>query len=112
MGYYEIPLELSYAVFDKKFGITIIGGGSTLFLNQNKISLVSEETKLKLGEATTINQIHFSTNVGLGFKYKSVKAFQIKFEPVLKYQVNAFSNDSGDFKPLFIGLYSGIGYSF
>ena len=112
MGYYEVPLELSYSVLDKKFGITIIGGVSTLFLNQNKISLVSEETNLKLGEATNLNQIHFSTNVGLGFKYKIVKSFQINFEPMLKYQVNTFSNDSGNFKPLFIGLYSGISYSF
>ncbi|SHL88894.1 hypothetical protein [Flavobacterium xanthum] len=112
MGYYEVPLELSYSVLDKKFGITIIGGVSTLFLNQNKISLVSEETNLKLGEATNLNQIHFSTNVGLGFKYKIIKSFQINFEPMLKYQVNTFSNDSGNFKPLFIGLYSGISYSF
>lgn len=112
MGYYEVPLELSYAVLDKKFGINIIGGVSTLFLNQNKISLVSDQTNVKLGEAKNLNQVHFSTNVGLGFKYQIIKSFQINVEPMVKYQLNTFSNNSGDFKPLFIGLYSGISYSF
>ena len=112
MGYYEVPLEISYAVLDKKFGINVIGGVSTLFLSQNKISLVSSETNVKLGEAKNLNQVHFSTNVGLGFKYQIIKSFQINVEPMLKYQLNTFSNNSGDFKPLFIGLYSGISYSF
>jgi hypothetical protein len=112
MGYYEVPLEVSYAVLDKKFGINVIGGVSTLFLSQNKISLVSSETNVKLGEAKNLNQVHFSTNVGLGFKYQIIKSFQINVEPMVKYQLNTFSNNSGDFKPLFIGLYSGISYSF
>ncbi|MFV8328164.1 hypothetical protein [Flavobacterium sp. ZS1P14] len=112
MGYYEVPLELSYAVLDKKFGITIIGGISTLFLNQNKISLVSSDTNVKLGEAKNLNEIHFSTNAGLGFKYQLVKSFQINFEPMVKYQLNTYSKNSGDYKPVFIGLYSGIIYNF
>ncbi|WP_035668950.1 outer membrane beta-barrel protein [Flavobacterium sp. 83] len=112
MGYYEVPLELSYALLDKKFGINIIGGISTLFLNQNKISLVSSDTNLKLGEATNLNEIHFSTNLGMGFKYQLVKAFQINFEPMVKYQLNTYSKDYGDYKPVFIGLYSGIIYNF
>ena len=112
MGYYEIPLEVSYAVLDKKFGINLIGGFSTLFLSQNKIALVSSETNMNLGEANNLNPIHFSTNVGLGFRYKILESFQINIEPMLKYQVNTFSNNSGGFTPLFIGLYSGVSYSF
>ena len=112
MGYYEVPLELSYAVLDKKFGVNIIGGISTLFLNQNKISLVSWDTNLKLGEAKNLNQIHFSTNVGLGLNYRLVKSFQIKFEPMVKYQLNTYSKYAGKYKPVFIGLYSGISYNF
>ncbi|RYJ53290.1 hypothetical protein DR871_004360 [Flavobacterium petrolei] len=112
MGYYEVPLEVSYAVLDKKFGINLIGGVSTLFLNQNKISLVSSETKITLGEARNLNQINFSTNVGVGFQYQIMKSFKINFEPMLKYQINTFSSNSGNFKPIFVGLYSGISYSF
>lgn len=112
MGYYEVPLEISYALLDKKFGVNIIGGISTLFLNQNKISLVSNNINLELGEAKNLNPIHFSTNVGMGFKYKFAKSFQINVEPMVKYQLNTYSNNSGNYKPVFIGLYSGIIYNF
>jgi hypothetical protein len=112
MGYYELPMEVSYAVLDKKFGINLIGGFSTLFLNENTISLVSPQSNIELGEAKNLNQVHFSTNVGLGFKYQITKSFQINVEPMVKYQLNTFSNNSGDFKPLFMGLYSGISYGF
>jgi hypothetical protein len=112
MGYYELPMEVSYAVLDKKFGVNLIGGFSTLFLNENSISLVSPQSNIELGEAKNLNQVHFSTNVGLGFKYQITKSFQINVEPMVKYQLNTFSNNSGDFKPLFIGLYSGISYGF
>ena len=112
MGYFELPMEVSYAVLDKKFGINLIGGFSTLFLNENTISLVSPQSNIELGQAKNLNQVHFSTNAGLGFKYQILKSFQINLEPMVKYQLNTFSNDSGDFKPLFIGLYSGISYGF
>ena len=112
MGYYELPMEVSYAVLDKKFGINLIGGFSTLFLNENSISLVSPQSNIELGVAKNLSQVHFSTNVGLGFKYQIAKSFQINVEPMVKYQMNTFSNNSGDFKPLFIGLYSGISYGF
>jgi hypothetical protein len=112
MGYYEVPLELSYAILNKRFAVSVIGGISTLFLNQNKISLVSSDTNVKLGEAKNLNEIHFSTNAGLGFKYQLVKSFQVNFEPMVKYQLNTYSKNSGDYKPVFIGLYSGIIYNF
>lgn len=112
MGYYELPMEVSYAVLDKKFGINLIGGFSTLFLNENTISLESFQSNIVLGEANNLSKVHFSSNVGLGFKYQITKSFQINVEPMVKYQFNTFSNNSGDFKPLFIGLYSGISYGF
>jgi hypothetical protein len=112
MGYYEVPLEISYAILDHKFGINIIGGISTLLLNQNEIALVSPKTNLTLGEANNLKEIHFSTNIGLGFKYQLVKSFQINFEPMVKYQLNTYTENSGNYKPVFIGLYTGIIYNF
>ena len=112
MGYYEVPLEISYAIVDKKIGISLIGGFSTLFLDENKVSLISSDTNLKLGEANNLNAMHFSSNIGLGFKYNFVKSFQLNFEPMVKYQLNTFSNNSGTTKPILIGLYSGISYRF
>ena len=112
-GYVEVPVEMAYALLDKKFGIDIIGGVSTLFLNDNNVSVVSNQGyATNVGQAQNLNSIHFSTNIGVGFKYRFFKSFEANFEPMFKYQVNTFSRDSGNFKPYFIGLYSGISFSF
>lgn len=112
-GYIEIPLEMSYSVVNKKFGIDVIGGVSSLFLNQNNVSVVSNTgLSTQVGEAQNLNNLHFSTNIGLGFKYHFWDSFQVNFEPMFKYQLNAYSENSGNFKPYFIGLYSGVSFSF
>lgn len=112
MGYYEVPFEISYAVVDRKVGINVIGGFSTLFLNENEISLVTPQANTVLGEASNLNKVHLSTNIGLGFKYQFMKSFQLNFEPMLKYQLNTFSKDNNNFQPVFIGLYSRVSYQF
>lgn len=112
-GYVEIPLEMSYSLLNKRFGIAVIGGVSTLFLNENNVSVVSRQgLTANVGEAENLNDIHFSTNVGLGFRYRFFKSFEANFEPMFKYQVNTYSREAGNFKPYFIGLYSGISFSF
>ena len=112
MGYIEIPLEMTYKILDKKFGIEVIGGMSTLLLNKNNISLVSNGSEMVIGEANNLNNIHFSSNVGLGFNYNFLKSFQFNIQPVFKYQINTFNSNSGNFKPYIVGLYSGISFSF
>lgn len=112
-GYIEVPLEMSYALVNKKFGVQLIGGVSTLFLNENSVSVVSSQgLAADVGRAQNLNNVHFSTNVGIGFRYRFFKAFEANFEPTFKYQVNPFSSASGNFRPYFIGLYSGISFSF
>lgn len=111
-GYIEIPTEISYKVLDSKFGINVITGMSTLFLNSNQVSVLSEGRSTVIGEVNNLNKVHFSSNLGVGFSYNIWKSFQVNFEPTLKYQWNTFSEKSGDFKPYFIGLYSGVSYKF
>lgn len=112
-GYIEIPLEMSYALVNNKFGIDVIGGVSGLFLNENNVSVVSSTgMSTEVGQAQNLNNLHFSTNVGVGFRYRFWESFQASFEPTFKYQVNAYSKDAGNFKPYFIGLYSGVSFSF
>ena len=112
IGFIEVPLELSYKLIDKKFGIDVIGGVSTLFLSENNVSLVSNGQEMSIGSANNLNNIHFSSNVGLGFKYSFWKNFNANFQPMFKYQINTFSENSGNFKPYFVGLYSGISFNF
>lgn len=112
MNYMEIPVEVSYKLIDKKFGLQLITGLSTLFLNDNKVSVVSNGFSTTLGEANNLNKVHFSTNIGIGVKYSFWKSFEANFEPTLKYQINTFNENSGGFKPYIIGLYTGISFRF
>ncbi|WP_298499074.1 outer membrane beta-barrel protein [uncultured Algibacter sp.] len=112
-GYIEIPLEIQYTLSDKKFGVNLIGGFSSFFLNNNEI--YSEEDNGRrtfLGEANNINKTSYSANFGLGLNYKVSKKFDLNLEPIFKYQFNTFNNTSGNFSPYFIGVYSGFSIKF
>lgn len=112
ISYVEVPVELGYKILDKKFGVEIIGGLSTLFLSNNSVSIVSNGQEMNIGKANNLNNIHFSSNVGLGFKYSFWKSFNANFQPMFKYQINTFSENTSNFKPYFIGLYTGVSFSF
>ncbi len=112
MGYIEMPFEVSYKLLDNKFGVEVIGGMSTLFLNKNEVFLEADGMNMKIGEATNLNPFHLSTNFGVGFNYGFLKNFQARIEPTFKYQLNTFTRDSQNFKPYIFGIYSGISYRF
>ena len=112
IGYLEMPLEMTYMLVNKKFGLKVIGGFSTLLLQENAITVVSDNNSMLLGEANNLNNIHFSTNLGLGIKYGFMKSFEFNVEPTFKYQLNTYSSGSGDFKPYIFGIYSGVSYKF
>lgn len=112
MGYIEMPVEMTYKLFGRRLGVDLSGGFSTLFLNKNEIFLQSDGYVRKIGTATNLNNIHFSTNFGLGFNYAIFKNFDARIEPTFKYQINTFSSDAGSFNPYIFGIYSGISYKF
>ncbi len=113
LGYIEIPLEIQYALSDKKLGVNLIGGFSSFFLSNNKIFSESENgTRTLLGKANNINKVSYSANFGLGLNYQVSKKIDLNLEPMFKYQINTFNNTSGDFKPFFIGVYTGFAIKF
>ena len=112
MGYLEVPLELNYALLNRKFGVNIIGGVSSLFLTDNSVVLESSGQTTEVGEANNINSVNFSTNLGLGLDYKFTPKLKFNVEPVFKYQLNTFSNTSGNFNPYSLGVYSGFTLKF
>ncbi|HZH70454.1 MAG TPA: hypothetical protein VFD80_08395, partial [Flavobacteriaceae bacterium] len=111
-NYYEIPLELEYAIINTKFGVNLIGGVSTLFLGNNEISVKSENFSSALGEANNLSNVSFSTNVGLGLDYKLSQRFIFNMEPMFKYQINPYTDSSVNFKPYYLGVYSGLSFKF
>ena len=111
-GYLEVPLEVSYKLSDKKLRVDVIAGLSAFFLNKNEIYSENKVKTIYLGEANNLNKMSYSTNLGLGLEYKISKSINFNFDPMFKYQLNAFSNDSGNFKPYILGVYSGLSYRF
>ena len=113
LRYIEIPLEIQYTLSDKKFGINLIGGFSSFFLNTNKVFYEEDNgNRTILGEASNINKLSYSANFGLGLNYKVSKKFNFNLEPIFKYQFNTFNNTSGNFAPFFIGVYTGFAIKF
>ncbi len=112
LGFVEVPLELKYNFIDKKFGINLISGISFLFLSDNNVYSVVNDNKTLVGEATNINSTSFSANFGLGLDYNISKNINLNLDPMFKYQMNTFTDTSGNFKPYIIGIYSGVNIKF
>jgi len=111
-GYIEIPLEAKYNILQKKLGVNVIGGFSTYFLYENKVSITSFGKTSTLGEASNINSTSFSGNLGVDFDYDISKKLFINISPMFKYQFNTFSKNSGGFKPYYLGVYTGLNFRF
>ncbi len=112
LGYLEVPVELSYALVNKRFGVQVIGGVSSLFLVDNEVDLTSGSLTTQIGEANNVNDLNFSANFGLGLGYQFSSKLRLNIEPVFKYQLNTFSNVDGTFNPYTVGVYSGLSFKF
>jgi len=112
LGYVEVPLELNYALIDKKFGLNLIGGLSSLFLVDNSVALTSGNLTTEMGRANNVNDLNFSANFGLGVNYEFSPKIQLNLEPMFKYQLNTFSQTDGTFNPYSVGVYSGLSFRF
>jgi len=111
IGFIEVPSEVEYLIVNKKFGINLIGGFSTLFLNKNKISINTGNFNADLGKVKNLNEISFTANAGLGLNYKISPQFRFNIEPIFKYQLNTFK-DTKNFNPYYFGIYSGFSFKF
>ncbi len=112
LDYFEIPLELKYNLTNNRLGVNLIGGLSTLLLNNNQVSVLSNGFQSEIGSANNLNDLSFSTNIGLGLDYKLSNSFVFNLEPMFKYQLNTYSDNAIDFKPYYLGVYSGFSYKF
>ncbi|HLV70199.1 MAG TPA: hypothetical protein VKY34_05790 [Xanthomarina sp.] len=112
ISYFEIPVELNYRIGSKKLGLNLIAGFSSFILDSNEVYSELNDEKTYIGEANNINNMSFSTNVGVGLDYKFSEKIKFNLEPTFKYQINAFENTSGNFNPYIIGVYTGFSYKF
>lgn len=110
--YFELPIEMKYNLYDKKIGLNLVGGFSTLILSNNSVSMITTNSVTDLGGANNLNDFNFSGNVGVDLDYKISKSWYLNVAPMFKYQFNTYSGNSGNFRPYYFGLYSGLNYKF
>ena len=109
---FELPIEMKYNLYDTKSGLNLVGGFSTLFLSNNSVSMITANNVTDLGEANNLNDFNFSGNLGVDLDYKINKSWYLNVAPMFKYQFNTYSGNSGNFRPYYFGLYSGLNYKF
>ncbi|WP_438962852.1 outer membrane beta-barrel protein [Nonlabens sp.] len=112
LGYLEVPLEVKYKLLDRKVSVNVMGGLSALFLTDNSIAVSNNTAKLELGEDDNFNSFNQSANFGIGIDYLFTDQLGITVEPMFKYQLNALRENTANFRPFNIGVYSGITYKF
>ncbi|WP_019037244.1 outer membrane beta-barrel protein [Psychroflexus tropicus] len=112
LGFLEVPLEIQYAVVDRKIGIHLLGGASTYLLNNNEVFFEEAGRSSSIGEAQNINALSFSANFGVGMDYNFSKKLSFNLEPKFLYQINTFQSSASDFQPYFFGIYSGLKLKF
>ena len=112
LGYLEVPLEVKYRLVDSKLGVSLLGGMSALFLTDNEVAVTNDGRKLSLGEDRNFQEFNQSANFGLGIDYRFTNKLGITVEPTFKYQLNALRDDSANFRPYTVGVYTGLMYRF
>ncbi|MFY0628800.1 MAG: hypothetical protein JXR05_00385 [Flavobacteriaceae bacterium] len=112
-GYIEVPFEVKYLLTDnKKLSTGIIVGFSSLFLTTNEIVVKNTGSSQIFGQANNLNTVNFSGNFGLDLDYQINNHWNLVINPMVKTQLNTFSQNSNGFKPYSIGFYTGIKYQF
>lgn len=108
LSYIEIPLEIGYNLFNKRFGVDVFGGGSMLLLNKNKVTAYNEMGQMYLGEWNAAAKTSFTGTLGLGLHYKFTPSLQLNAEPVFNYYFNTYK----DSKPYSFTFRLGLQYNF
>jgi hypothetical protein len=112
-GYLEIPFVVRYKIIDKRFDLLVLGGINTNFLMSNNASLVDNNEVIGNGKTEGLNQLTFSSSVGMGVNYAIFNRFNLSLEPTMKIQLNSMNQQSGfDSRPYSIGIFTGISYQF
>jgi len=111
--YIEIPLQATYKLIDDKLSLGLTGGIGTNILVGNLASITENGIKLSQGDTNNLRNIIYSGTAGLEVGYVIGKNLILTVEPRVKQYMHSVStNDLVDYKPLQLGIFTGIAYTF
>lgn len=111
--YLEIPVQATYKLLDSKFSLGVTGGISTNILVGNLASIQENGIKLTNGNTQNLRDVIYAGSAGIELGYGLGKNLVLTVEPRLKqYMHSVSSNDQINYKPLQMGIFTGLTYSF
>jgi hypothetical protein len=106
--YLQVPLILRYRLIDRKIAFNILGGMSYNFLVGNQTWAMNEEgLKILLGSTDGVDNVLFSSSLGMSMQYNLSDKLSINLEPELRYYLNT-GGDLGSGNPYTFGVFSGM----
>jgi hypothetical protein len=113
LDYLEIPLMVRYAVFEGAPLVSLAGGVSTNFLIDNNAYLVNGGTQTNIGETRGINDVSYSTTLGVGVELPVGQSFRFSLEPRFKYfMVPVNTSGTSRVHPYSFGVFGGVSFTF
>ncbi|MCK9641051.1 MAG: PorT family protein [Prolixibacteraceae bacterium] len=111
--YLEIPVQATYKIVDSKVSVGVTGGFSTNILIGNYASITENGLKLSKGNTDNMRDVIYAGSAGIEFGYGLAKNLMLTVEPRLKqYMHSVSSNEMINFKPLQMGIFTGLTFSF
>lgn len=113
ISYMEIPMDYQYKLINKRIGLSLNPGLSIFILTDNNVFAIADDnTRLRIGRETSLNDLSFAFNLGLGGHYNFAKHWRLDIEPTFRYQLNPYSNSLSNFNPYYVGVQFGTTYKF
>lgn len=112
--YLEVPIQATYTLINQKqLSVGITGGLSTNFLIGNMASITQNGIKLSQGNTDNLRNVLYSSSAGIELGYNLGKNLILTVEPRVKQYLHSISsNDLIIYRPLQLGVFTGITYSF
>ncbi len=108
LSYIEMPIEFYYVWKDDEFGFATATGISTMFYQNNIVTLKSNNvSEFEVGNPRNKKAFSATANFVLCFTYKINENLNLEASPQIKYQFYGFEEN---FKPFIFSLQTGFSY--
>lgn len=112
--YLEVPIQATYKLIDQKqLSVGFTGGISTNFLVGNYAAITQNGISLSSGDTNNIRKVLYSGSAGIELGYDLGKNLVLTVEPRIKQYLHSISsNEQVSYRPMQLGIFTGITYSF
>lgn len=113
LSYIEIPFAARYNIYNNKTVVSVSAGVCANFLIANEANLTLDNGQEFSGETQGIENISYSSKIGIGLEYPFLNNLSLNLEPIFRYFITPVNQSNNvQFRPYSLGVNAGISYSF